>query len=759
MQQYFVMWLTLVATIFWLPQSYALVINYNPDRDPALKECDILRYANDSGADDCYRALLSSDSALLRADAASELGDVRSANKNYREAASDSDDPIIKTHWGYLYLATHQVSDATALFREALLYDSEYLPAQIGLAQALGEGYEGKAREALQRITVDHPDSIQALILLAKIELELQNLQVARGMLNTAKRLAVEQGFPQREIYALLGAADLLDRKPITPMVNKALAESDSYGDVYAIIAHFYIITYRYREAVELYQQAVDTSPELASAHRDLGINLLRINNIFGARYHIMKSFELDPYDAKTVNTLRLLDNFDDMRLTSGAVSNPKNTNETLGQFIVRLDREDADALEPYVIDLSTRAMQHFTNRYDFRLKKPMIVELFHDHDDFGVRTVSTPGIGLLGVTFGYLTAMDSPKARAAGEFHWGSTLWHEIAHVYTLEATNHQLPRWFSEGLSVYEEWNTGPLTSRELPMPTLTAIKDNQFLPIAELDWGFVRPSYQGQVTVSYNQAGLICDFISNRWGHQALVTMLKAFAEGDKTEEAIEKAIDMSAQQFDVEFAAFIDTRWGALASSLSDYQISERQMARYAVAEDWESVESLAKTLIRLYPERVGAGNPYEFLAKALEELFEPDAAIEVLEQWYDAGGHSPDNLLKLSEALRNKGRDKKAAAVIEQLNWVTPYYPQTHEWLGNYYLDTQQPERASREFDALLGLQEQDPAAAYLGRARAANNQGLKDDAKQQVLYALEHAPFYRPAQQLLLELNNGASVD
>ena len=759
MQKYFVIGLTLVLTMLWLPQSHALVINYDANRDPALRECDNLRYANDSGYLACYTALLSADSALLRADAASALGDVRTANKNYREAASKSDDPIIKTHWGHLYLATHQVSDATALFREALLYDSEYLPARIGLAQALSEGFEGKSREALQNITVEHPDSIQALILLARIELELQNLQVARGMLNTARQLAIEQSMPQREIYALLGAADLLDRKPIAPMVNKALAESDSYGDVYAIIAHYYIITYRYREAVELYQQAVDTSPELATAHRDLGINFLRINNIFGARYHIMKSFELDPYDAKTVNTLRLLDNFDDMRVSSVAVDNPKNVEETLGKFIVRLDREDADALEPYVIDLATRAMKHFTNRYDFRLKQPMIVELFHDHDDFGVRTVSTPGIGLLGVTFGYLTAMDSPKARAAGEFHWGSTLWHEIAHVYTLEATNHQLPRWFSEGLSVYEEWNTGPLTSRELPMPTLTAIKDNQFLPIAELDWGFVRPSYQGQVTVSYNQAGLICDFISNRWGHQALVTMLKAFAEGDDTEAAIEKAIDMSSQQFDVEFAAFIDGRWGALASSLNDYQIAERQMIRSAVAENWESVETLARNLINLYPERVGEGNPYEFLAKALEELFEAEAAMDVLEQWYDAGGHAPENLLKLSEALRSKDRNKKAAAVIEQLNWVTPYYPQTHEWLGNYYLDNQQPEIASREFDALLGLQEQDPAAAYLGRARAANDLGQKDDAKQQVLFALEHAPFYRPAQQLLLELNNGASVD
>ncbi len=67
MQKYFLIWLTLVAMMFWLPQTHALVIHYGTDRDPALRECDVLRYANDKGAQACYTALLSAESALLRA--------------------------------------------------------------------------------------------------------------------------------------------------------------------------------------------------------------------------------------------------------------------------------------------------------------------------------------------------------------------------------------------------------------------------------------------------------------------------------------------------------------------------------------------------------------------------------------------------------------------------------------------------------------------------------------------------------------------
>ncbi len=175
--------------------------------------------------------------------------------------------------------------------------------------------------------------------------------------------------------------------------------------------------------------------------------------------------------------------------------------------------------LEPYVLDLVNRTIETYSKRYGFTLKQPVIVELYPDHDDFAVRIAGLPGIGLLGVTFGYLVAMDSPTGRADDTFHWGTTLWHEMAHVFTLEATNHLVPRWFSEGVSVYEEWSTGPLPGRHIPLPVFAAIKEDKFLPVAELDRGFIRPTYEAQVIVSYMQAGLICEYIAGRFGQEAL------------------------------------------------------------------------------------------------------------------------------------------------------------------------------------------------------------------------------------------------
>ncbi len=749
-------WLLLILSVFASSAARAFPIYYDLDRADTLRSCDQHRYeGRRQDAQQCYRDRLEQASGLEQADAAAALGDIRQANRLYRELAADSTDPAIKTHWANLYLQTHQVSDSEALFREALLYDPSWLPARIGLAKAMSEGFEGQAREALRQIINEYPENVEALLRLARIELELQNLEEARGLLDRALANIDDQGLPPLEIYALHAGANLLENKSMKVWTDRALRYNPEYGDIHAIPAHFYIITYRYREAVDLYQKAVELDPELATAHRDLGINQLRVNNVFAARYHLQKAYDLDPYDAQTVNTLRLLDDLDKMRVSSVDVPDENDPERMIGRVLIRLDREDADALEPYVVDLAIRAVQLFSKRYDFTLRKPMVVELYHDHDDFGVRTVSTPGIGLLGVTFGYLTAMDSPKARAAGDFHWGSTLWHEMAHVFTLEATNHRLPRWFSEGLSVYEEWNTGPLPNRELSLDVLSAIRDGQLLPIDTLDQGFVRPSYNGQVQVSYMQAGLICDFISRRWGHEALQIMLKGFAAGQTSSSVLTEAIGIDGAQFDVQFAENLQSLYGDLLESLDDYAAEVRQLSRSLQFDDWATAVALSRDLIRLYPQRVGEGNPYQTLAMALREQGHDAEALDVLLDWHALGGHEPEALLQLIDELRAAGRTEEAVPVMESLNWVMPYGTQVHRWLGEHYLDRQQAELALREFNALIGMQVDDLAAAYLGKAQAMRLQGDEPAARREVIYALESAPFYRPAQRLLLELTAG----
>ena len=142
-----------------------------------------------------------------------------------------------------------------------------------------------------------------------------------------------------------------------------------------------------------------------------------------------------------------------------------------------------------------------------------MQVEVYPDHEDFAVRTMGMPGLGALGVTFGQVVAMDSPSARKPGDFNWGSTLWHEMSHVYILSATNGRVPRWFTEGLAVHEETQVSPEWGDRVSPEILVAIRDKKLLPVAKLDRGFIFPEYPAQVVVSYFEAGSICDYIQSQ------------------------------------------------------------------------------------------------------------------------------------------------------------------------------------------------------------------------------------------------------
>src|SRR6185295_3215016 len=110
---------------------------------------------------------------------------------------------------------------------------------------------------------------------------------------------------------------------------------------------------------------------------------------------------------------------------------------------ILRMHKKESELLRPYFQAELDRAMATFEKKYRIKLKGPVQLEVYPDHEDFAVRTMGTPGLGALGVTFGNVVAMDSPSGRKPGAFHWDSTLWHELSHVYALAVTNHRVPRW----------------------------------------------------------------------------------------------------------------------------------------------------------------------------------------------------------------------------------------------------------------------------------------------------------------------------
>ena len=745
------------------PAAFAITIEYALDRAPALVACDRFAYRGARAeARACFQKLLAENAdPRIKGDAARATGDVRAANAFFQEALKQYPmDAPLRVRWGELFISSHQNDEAVKLFREALELDEGYAPAKLGLAKVAAGGFEEKARDWAMQVIEESPDSsLEAHLLLARTDLEDGKVEDGDKKLDEALEIAQDQKLPVLEIYALKASADLLRGKTDSEWTAKALAQNASYGEAYATPAYFYVITRRYREAIELLKKAVDIEPDLYSAHSELGVNLLRENKIDEAQQHLQIAYRGDPFSAPIVNTLRLIDSFDNFVVKShlldrdapAAAAGPEAPAKNPGALL-RMHKDEAEVLEPYVLDLTNKAIGLYSKRYGFELKEPVIVELYPEHDDFAVRTSGLPGIGLLGVTFGYLVAMDSPTARADSNFHWGTTLWHELAHVFTLEATGHLVPRWFSEGVSVYEEWSTGPLPGRHIPLPVFQAIKEDKLLPIAELDRGFIRPQYEAQVIVSYMQAGLICEYIAKRWGQKGLEGVLKEYGAGKETPAALQAALKISAEQFDKDFAGYVQEQVGSVVANLEPWQKAQQEAQAAFVEKDWKAAGAAAASAIELFPDYVDEGSAYIVKARAHKELGEPNQVTATLLDYRKLGGHDPAALISLAKSLAEASRNDDAIAVLEDVLMVAPLREEVHSELGDRLLQAGDAKRAIVEFRALLAMNPHDLSDAHYRLAKAYFAAEDRASSREHLLYALEIAPGFREAQQLLLEI-------
>jgi tetratricopeptide (TPR) repeat protein len=736
--------------LFVATAASAQAIDYDPRRPTELRPCDEHRHhGRVDQARACYTKLLSSATPIIEAEAAWALGDIQRANQVFRKTVQSSERSVQpRVRWARLFLQTHQYNDAAELFSEALKVFPNDVHAKLGLASVFAERFEGQARPLIDEALKTDGDLIEAHLLTASMDLEEGQLDDAEKALDRATRVVTKEKLPPLEVYTLRASLEMSRGANPEAWIKRILDYNPRYGAVYQQLAHFEIMRRRYREATVLLRRAVEVQPDLWAAHAELGSNLLRLGLIDEARTHLQAAYSGDPYSPTTVNSLRLLDRINDFELTE----NPVSVGSDNYQVRLRLHKKEAEVLRPYALDLTRRSIEAFSQRYGFKPREPVTVELYPDHDDFAVRVAALPGIGLLGVTFGYVVAMDSPSGRASGDFHWGSTLWHEMAHVFTLEVTDHFVPRWLSEGISVYEEWRTGPTPGVAVPPDAIDALVKKQFLPIADLDSGFIRPSYPNQIQVSYMQSGLVCLFIEQRWGFQQLAALLRQFDRSRPTAEAIQATFKITPQEFDKEFDAFVRTRFANVLTNFDDWQ-KQQVAARQAIQrERWADAVEPARRAVALYPESVGPDSAHLMLARALDKLNRRSEAMAALEHYRGAGGWDPTALKELARWLDEAGRGTDAIEVLLALNYADPLNIDLHAQLGERLLAAGRAEDSLREFRALLALNAIDQAPAHYGVARALREMGDKAGSRRHLLDALAIAPHYKPAQALLLKM-------
>jgi tetratricopeptide (TPR) repeat protein len=635
-----------------------------------------------------------------------------------------------RVRFGRLFLERFNPPEAAKLFHEALEIEPKQADALLGLAQVAADGFEAQALEFAHRALEADPHMLEAQELLARLALE--DNDPAKAAEEAHKALDMSARATQAK--AILATIDWLNDKPDTHWDPHS-------GAAYETAARIFILNRRYEEGIRLFRKAIALQPDLWSAHAQLGINLMRLGLEEEARAELELCYANQYKDAATVNTLRLMDSY-------------KNfvTYKT-DRTVLRLHKKEAELLHPYFEAEMLRALSTYDKKYGFHLDRPVQVEVYPDHEDFAVRTMGMPGLGALGVTFGYVVAMDSPSGRPPGTFHWASTMWHELSHVYVLNMTNFRVPRWFTEGLAVHEETAASPEWGDRLDPHVIMAIKDKKLLPVAELDRGFVRPTYPTQVVVSYFEAGRMCDYIDREWGWPKLLAMIHDFAGGATTPEAIEKELGIKPEEFDKRFLAALTAETKKTVDGFDEWRKELKKVATEYKAHDYEEMIRDASGIRDSYPDYVEAGNVYQFLADGYLAKGDKKAAIAELERYAKVGGRSPDTLKQLATLLEEAGNRKEAAEVLDRLNYIQPIDEDLHRRLGDLWLGLGNTAAAIREYRAVLAKSPTDPAASHFNLAKAYRTANRPDAAKDELLLSLEAAPGFRPAQKMLLELS------
>jgi tetratricopeptide (TPR) repeat protein len=734
------------------------------ERDRALKEFDsfIDIYNASAGA-----ALTSEElTAVARAVEYLGINDpqlFKDALKAYDRAISaDPTNIDAKIRLGELFLRKYNFADAQKSFEDVLDVNPLEPRALLGAARRLEADNQPGADSLLRASLNVNPDYPDARTLHAEMLLSLEEYAGAEQDIERALRVN-----PMHErALAVATAIKYLthDQAGFETMRQRALAANPGDGDLYATLGELAADVRLYKQAADFALQGVTLDPRNWRAWAELGNNQLRLGQIDAGKKSLDASFAGDPYSVWVKNTLDLLDTYKNYDLVASE------------HFQFMIEKDESSILAVYLKDLAEQAYATFQRKYAYTPPPPVRIEVYRSHADFSVRTVGLAGLSALGVSFGTTLAFDSPAAKDAGAFNWGSTVWHELAHTFTLGMTDNRIPRWLSEGLSVYEEHHGRPGWGFSVSPDFLAAFKSGKLVPVSRMNDGIMHPAYPEQVQFSYFQASLVCELIARDYGEGAILKMLQAYKEGLTTDQVFQRVLNVDMKTFDKKFDDYLRVRYAtALASMTAEPPAITRstslddidQMVKNAPNDfgvnllggmalmEHNEVDKAIPLLEKardIFPEYGGDDSPYAVLAAAYQKKGDLAKEAAVLEKWSVLTETNAKALMRLADVEEKLGNSKAAADALDRLMFINPFDLATHQRLAALSRAAGDKTRAVRERTAIVALNPVDKADAWYQLAQAQHELGDDVHARTSVLRSLEEAPNFEKAQTLLLAL-------
>jgi tetratricopeptide (TPR) repeat protein len=709
------------------------------------------------------------------------MGNFHDANSLFNEATRANPNNL-EAHslWGDLFLEKYNASDAERSYQEALDINGRYVPALVGMANVVGD------ERALQRALAINPNSIPAMETYGQLLMVNGREEEAQDYFERVLALNPES----LKILSVLASQAALEERSADYEGYLAQVESFSPNNPTFLgnVADSFGNNYLFDEAVEFARAAIAADPQYWQGYTVLGSNLIRLGEEEEGKTNLEIGYENDPFNVLTSNMLKVFDTLE--------------TYATLESehFKVHMSENDADVLWPYLEPLLEESWVTLTAKYGFEPEGPILIEVFEKSEDFAVRSVGLPDIGpLVGICFGKVITLISPDTLSA---NWQEIVWHEFMHVITLQMTGNRMPRWLSEGISVYEEREGRPYWGRSQGLDLVRASEQEKLLHVADLNSGFSGAQNSADLGFAYFQAYLVVDFIADEYGFEKLVELVDQYGLIKEEEERFAEVFDQNLEQFDVAFRGWIDRRVAEInvfvhTEDLPDEgdghghgvrenssailaelynNVSLKQHMRARIEEndrDFQAYLQLGIVLFKeesffeakqylnqaynLLPSYTGYPSPPLVLSQIYEQEGNREAQLEQLELLLENLQHDYASAIILAEAALEGNNFERAEYYIDRAIQVDPYRADVHQLKASYAETIGDSQLAVTEYEVLLKLEINDPAEAQTNLAQAYLNNGQALQAKENILRALETAPSYQRAQRILLQSIDGDS--
>ncbi|MCX8036397.1 MAG: DUF4159 domain-containing protein [Candidatus Sumerlaeia bacterium] len=658
---------------------------------------------------------------------------------------------------------------AAEYYEKALKIEPENQAALAGLAECYWKSADARLEPCLERLLALNPNHPRARAIQIEQALDVGKAAEALRLIDAALTINPNS---LRMLSLQAAAWFLLDNATSLTLTQARALRINPYGsEVFSTPGRIASRHYRFREAADFHRRALEIDPDDIAARALYAFDLLRLGEEDEGRRQLEKAFEADRYNVTVFNMLNLLDSLKRFEQIER------------GPFALQLPRSEAYLLADDAFALLDEAHRVYSQKYGVELETPVRVQIFDNHDDFMVRSVGLPGsVGHLGICFGRLVTMDSPSARPKGEMNWRSVLWHEFVHVVTLQKTHNRIPRWLSEGISVFEETQRDTAWGQRLSLEHKALLETEGFPGLADLERYFTTPKTIAHLMFGYLVAYEFVRFYVERFGHEALRNALDQIGKGRATLDALEAAAGTSRQTMDGEFRAQFKKRmapldnlpsvghlagmkpvlsgrastatlareaWSTLPSPFTD---ALREAREALAASEWDRAEAALKKADALFPDYAGEESPLRQLIALYERQNRRDELRAALRR--QVARHATDfaSCRKLALLLEADGAATEVLQMAERALAVDPFNIEMRQAALKACRETGRTTKALVLLDQLVRLDRPRAVDYRLQRIDTLCRANRWDEAKQDTLRLLEEMPYYWEAQQRLLRI-------